>query len=218
MNVTNHRAVLQALSLCSGQCSTAATSDKHDGNQHSWPLDETRTIDTSGLRFYSENDTEQQEIRETLNIPVPDEVLQVHGYAPSTKAEGTIRLIYKNVNGISDKMCNNKKLERMREIHDKLEVDIVAYSKHQLIMKNKKTCNGFNQLFKGGEAVVQSVAAQNVHENFGKVQQGGTSLIMFGPLTDQLNINETGKDDMGLGCWSVMTVQGDGARTRIVCG
>ena len=58
----------------------------------------------------------------------------------------------------------------------------------------------------------------NVHENFGKVQQGGTSLIMFGPLTDQLNFNETGKDDMGLGCWSVMTVQGDGARTRIVCG
>jgi hypothetical protein len=85
-------------------------------------------------------------------------------------------------------------------------------------MKNKKNCNGFNQLFKGGEAVVQSVIVHNVHENFGKVQQGGTSLIMFGPLTDQLDFNETGKDDTGLGRWSVMTVQGDGARTRIVCG
>jgi hypothetical protein len=115
-------------------------------------------------------------------------------------------------------MCNNSKLERLREIHDELEVDIAAYSKHQLNMKNKKNCNGFNQLFKGGEAVAQSLVAHYVHKNFGKVQQGGTSLIVFGPLTDQLNFNETGKDDMGLGCWSVMTVQGDGAQTRIVCG
>jgi hypothetical protein len=153
-------------------------------------------------------------------------VLQVHGYAPPTKAEGTVRLIYegtvrliyKNVNRINNRMCNNEKLERMREIHDKLEVNIVAYSKHQLNMKNKNNCNGFNQLFKGGEAVVHSVVAHKVHENFGKVQQGGTSLIMFGPLTDQLNFNENGKDNTGLRCWSVMTVQGDGARTRIVCG
>jgi hypothetical protein len=41
---------------------------------------------------------------------------------------------------------------------------------------------------------------------------------MFRPLTDQLDFNENGKDDTGLGCWSVMTVQGDGAQTRIVCG
>jgi hypothetical protein len=41
---------------------------------------------------------------------------------------------------------------------------------------------------------------------------------MFRPLTDQLDFNENGKNDTGLGCWSVMTVQGDGARTRIECG
>jgi hypothetical protein len=145
-------------------------------------------------------------------------VLQVHGYAPPTKAEGTVCLIYESTNGINNKMCNNEKLERMREIHNKLEVDIVAYSEHQLNMKNKNNCNGFNQLFKGGEAVVHSVIAHNVNENFGKVQQEGTSLIMFRPLTDQLDFNESGKNDTGLGRWSVMTVQGDGARTRIVCG
>ncbi len=126
--------------------------------------------------------------------------------------------LYENVNGINNRMCNNEKFEKMREIHDKLEVDIAAYSKHQLNMKNKNNCNGFHQLFKGGEAVVHSVVAHNVHENFGKIKQGGKSLIMFGPLTDQLDFNENGKDDTGLGCWSVMTVQGDGARMRIVCG
>ena len=75
MNITNHRAVLQALSLRSRRFSTATTSDEHDGSRYSWPLDETGTIDTSGLTLYSENDAEQQEIRETLNIPIPDEVL-----------------------------------------------------------------------------------------------------------------------------------------------
>ncbi len=90
-------------------------------------------------------------------------MLQVHGYAPPTKAEGTVRLIYENMNEISNKMCNNKKLERMQEIHNELEVDIAAYSEHQLNMKNKKNCNGFNQLFKGGKAAVQSIVAHNVH-------------------------------------------------------
>jgi hypothetical protein len=138
-------------------------------------------------------------------------VLQVYGYAPTTKAEGTVRLIYKNVNGISNKMCKNEKLERMREIHNELEVDIAAYSEHQLNTKNKRNCNRFNQPFEGGEAAVQSVVAHNVHKIFGKVQQGGTSPIMFCALTGQVNFNESGKDNMGLGRWLVMTVQGDRA-------
>jgi hypothetical protein len=98
----------------------------------------------------------------------------------------------------------------MQEIHEKLIVDIAAYSENQLNMKNKKNCNGFNQLFKGGEVAVQSIVVHNVHKNFGKVQQGGTSLILFGPITEQLDFNESGKDDTGLGCWTVMTLQRDG--------
>jgi hypothetical protein len=72
----------------------ATISDEHDRSWQSWSLDETGMIHTSRLTFYGENNEEQQEIRETLNIPVPDEVLQVHGYAPQTKAEGTVHLIY----------------------------------------------------------------------------------------------------------------------------
>ena len=60
--------------------------------------------------------------------------------------------------------------------------------------------------------------AHNVHENIGRVQQGGTSLLLFGHLTEHLDHNESGKDDTGLGCWRVMTLQGDGVRTRVVCG
>jgi hypothetical protein len=62
------------------------------------------TINTSGLTLYNKKDGKQQEIRESLNIPVPDEVLQVHGYAPPTIVEGAVQLIYENVNGISNKI------------------------------------------------------------------------------------------------------------------
>jgi hypothetical protein len=97
-------------------------------------------------------------------------------------------------------------------------VDIAAYCEHQLNMRHKKNENGFNELFKGGEAAVQSIVSHNVHENIGRTQQGGTSLLLFGPLTKQLDHNESGKDDTGLGCWSVMTLQRDGVCTRVVCG
>jgi hypothetical protein len=65
----------------------------------------------------------------------------------------------------------------MMELHDELEVDMAAYCKHKLNMKHKKNVNGFNQLFKGGEAAIQSIAAHNLHENIGHTQQGETSLI-----------------------------------------
>ncbi len=85
-------------------------------------------------------------------------------------------------------------------------------------MRHKKNVNGFIQLFKGGEAVVQSVVAHNVHENVGRIQQGGTSMLLFGHPTEQLDYDEMGKDTSGLGRWTVMTLKGDGVRTRVICG
>jgi hypothetical protein len=85
-------------------------------------------------------------------------------------------------------------------------------------MKHKKNVNGFNQLFKGGKAAIQSVTAHNVHENVGRVQHGGTSMVLFGHLTKHLDHNKSGKDPTGLGRWTAMTVQGEGFRMQIVCG
>ncbi len=73
--------------------------------------------------------------------------------------------------------------------------------------------NGFNQLFKGGEAAIQSVVAHNVHKNIGKVQEGGTSLMAIGPLMEYIEHDQPGKDKTGLGWWAVMTFKGDRGRT-----
>jgi hypothetical protein len=84
-------------------------------------------------------------------------------------------------------------------------------------MRHRKNGNGFNQLFKGEDSAVQSVVAHNICKNIGRTQQGGTSLLLFGHLTEQLDHNESGKDVSGLGRLSVMTLQGDRVCTRVVC-
>jgi hypothetical protein len=117
-----------------------------------------------------------------------------------------------------NRLCGNKKVERARQIHDELEVDLVAYCEHQLNMQHRSNVNGSNQLFKGGELMVQSVVAHNIHKNVGRTQQGGTSLLLvFGHLTEQLDHDETGNVS-GLGRWTVMTLQEDGVCTRVICG
>jgi hypothetical protein len=85
-------------------------------------------------------------------------------------------------------------------------------------MQHKQNVNRFNQLFKGGEAAIQSVVSHNVQENIGRVQEGGMSLLAFGAITDFLDHDQPGKDESGLGRWSVMTFKGEHGQTRVVCG
>ncbi len=160
----------------------------------------------------------QQEISKLNAIPVLEEVLQIHGFAPPKKAERNVCLIYENVNRLNTHLSDSGMVERMKEIHDKLEIDIMANCKHKINFRHKRNVDGFNQLFKGGEAPIQSIAAHNMHENVGRIQQVGTSLLLFGHLTQQLNPNESRKDPICLGRWSVMTLQGNGVQTQFICG
>jgi hypothetical protein len=209
MQTTSHRVVLKSLShraiFGNGKADKAP--------MHAWSIDDTGMLDTTEMASSSDIDTLEQEIREFNSITFPEEVLQVNGYAPPKKAEGIICLVYKNVNVLSNCLCRNKKVDRMKEFHDELKVDMVAYCEHNLNMKHKKNVNGFNQLFKGAEAAIQSILAHNVHKNIERTQQGGTSLILFGHLTEQLDHNESGKNPTGLRRWMVMTIQGNRVQT-----
>ncbi len=217
MNGTKHETVLQVLTQRAERFRSRLGRSGLEGLGHAWAIDKTGTIETSGL-VTCESKAEQLEISEVNKITIPEEILQVHGFAPSKKGEGMVCLIYENVNGFSNRLSGNEKVKQAQQIHDKLEVDMAAYCEHWLNMHHKKIVNGFNQLFKGGEAAVQSVVAHNVHENVGRVQQGGTSMLLFGHLTEQLDYDEMGKDTSGLGRWTVMTLKGDGVHTRVVCG
>ena len=225
MNITSHQSVLTALEARANRFLGQNRLSTLDDKLLSSALDETGTVDyrCEELDAFSDERerlalVEQQEIKELKENCIPEEVLQIHGLFPTKKGEGIIRLVYENVNGINNRLSGNEKVEKAKEILDGLEVDIAAYNEHRLNMRHKDNVNGFNQLFRGGESAIQSVVSHNIHENISKTQEGGTSLLMFGPTTDQLDYTAEKRDNSGLGRWSVMTIKGEGFKTRIVCG
>ncbi len=223
MNITSHESVLAALENWASRFSTRGSICGVDNNLVSWALDETGTIDASFLCNNNENSkrialAEQHKRNRVTELGIPEEVLRTHGVAPTSKAEGVIRLIYENANGINNKLINNDKVEKAKGIIDELEADIVVYNKHRLNMQDRQNVNGFNQVFKGGEAAIQSVVVHNVHENIGKVQERGTSLMAIGPLMEYIQHNQPGKDETGLGWRAVMTFKGDRGKTQVICG
>ena len=91
---------------------------------------------------------------------------------------------------------------------DELEAYVVCYNEHRVNMKHKENYNGFNQFFREGGADIRSVVAHNVPENVRRVQEGGTSMLLFGSLIQQFDVYQSGKDDTGLGRWCYMTFCG----------
>ena len=189
-------------------------------------IDETGTVSTVGLTDLDDDTIatgvteaeatmlENQEIQ-----GITGDLLNVHGIAPGAKPEGVTRLIYENPDGFNTRISGNEKLEKAKELIDELEADVVAYSEHKINSAHKDNVNGMGQMFNGGEAEIRTQTGHNRHENVGRRQQGGTSLLLYGQLIDQYDFEESGKDDTGLGRWVVMVFRGsDGIVTRIVCG
>ena len=86
--------------------------------------------------------------REELQT-VDDYLVNVHGKAPSRKGNGITRVLYKNRNGLNNRLCGNEKLDKARQIYDDLEADIVAGNEHRLNLRHKNNKNGFRQMFNG---------------------------------------------------------------------
>jgi len=199
-----------------------------DGREES-ELDETGTLSTQVLTDDGSEAEEaarrsRQEIRQDeimAALSVQDEVLQVHGVAPCTKAEGVVRLIYENLDGLPNKISGNDKLDKAKSIIDDLEADLACFNEHKQNLMHKDNKNGFSQLFKGGEAEVRSVSAHNSHEGrlVGRYQEGGTAALVFGQLVEQYDFESSGKDPSGLGSWVVLVFRGsNGIVTKVVCG
>jgi hypothetical protein len=226
MNIASHDSVLAALEhrLNQYKCHRKLGDIGNCTVLAAVAIDKTGTVDASYLLHNNSKNNkqlaliEQQEQNRVRELGVADEALQVHGTPPLSKGKEILRLVYENVNGLSNKVSDNEKVEKAKKIHDELEVDIAAYNKHRLNMQHRRNVNSFNQLFTGGEAAIQLVVSHNIHKDISRVQEGGTSLLLFGRLTDQLDHDQTGKDETGLGRWSVMTLKGDGVMRRVVCG
>jgi hypothetical protein len=112
MNGTRHETILQVLTQRAQRFCSRRGGPGNKGLSYVWEVDETGTLDMSGLCGLSEKNAEDLKISEVNKITIPEEVLQVHGFAQPKKAEGTVRLIYENFNGFSNRLCGNEKVER----------------------------------------------------------------------------------------------------------
>jgi exonuclease III len=189
-------------------------------NEWGYQIDDTGTLEVEeeNADIVRERELEASRVEMQELQSINDAVLEIHGQRPMEKQDGVIRLVYENVNGIDSRFKDNWKVDKAKDLHDELAVDIAAYNEHKINMKHKQNKVGFNQLFWGGEAEVRSVVAHNVHEvGHQRVQEGGTSMLMFGGIIDYLDMASSGRDETGLGRWVVMTLRGD-TNTRIVCG
>jgi hypothetical protein len=109
----------------------------------------------------------QEEIQQKEEIDtrgVSNKVLQIHGVLPGQKEEGITRLLYKNANGIPNRLGGNKKLDKAKDLINKLGTDVMAYNEHHQNLRHKDNRNSWNQLFRGGEADVRLAVTHNVHE------------------------------------------------------
>ena len=86
---------------------------------------------------------------------------------------------------------------KAKDLIDKLEADIVLYNKHWQNLMHSDNCNGWNLLFRGGEADVRSLVAHNIHKGrkVGRAQEGRTRILMFCQLTEHLDKLNSGKDE-----------------------
>ncbi len=89
-------------------------------------------------------------------------------------------------------LSKNEKLNKARQVINDLQADVVCYNEHHQNLKHKANCNGFCQMFNGGETKLRTIAAHNVNEDTGKFQEGGTAMLVFGDLIEQFDPEGSG--------------------------
>jgi hypothetical protein len=137
MNRTKHSKILAALEKRAMRYRNKSASVNDSLEQSRLDnINETGTVEMAGLTDESsvsssdsgeDRDAMMRELEEVANLyGVLDDLLRIHGVAPGSKADGVVRLMYENLNGLLSKICGNEKLEKAKALIDELEVDIVC--------------------------------------------------------------------------------------------
>jgi hypothetical protein len=90
LNTTSHQLVLDSLSHCR-LALTGRLTPALDGH-HAWLLDKTGTIATDEILCIENNlcydEVERNEVTEINKLDAPEEILTLHGFAPTKKPNG----------------------------------------------------------------------------------------------------------------------------------
>ncbi len=141
-------------------------------------------------------------------------LLQLHGIPPNSKQVGILRILCENPNGLNNQITGNHKLRKAIDIKDKVDADGLLFCKHRLNLQQKDNKNNFKQMFQC-KVACRAVAANNIHQNVGRVQEGRTGMVSVGESTGF--ITKMGRDPYGLGWWCWTLYGGsEGHNTRVV--
>ncbi len=141
-------------------------------------------------------------------------LLQPHGISSNLKQDGIVRILWENSNGLNNQITSNLKSEKAIDVKDKLDADGMLFCEHRLNLHHKDNKNDFKQMFQR-KVACRAIAANNIHQNVGRVQEGGTGMVSFGNSTGF--ITKMGRDPYGLGrwCWTLYG-GGKGHNTKVV--
>jgi hypothetical protein len=152
------------------------------------------------------------------------ELMEVLGMAPGEKVDGTVRLLYENVNGLQARVGGNIKLDKIKTIIKDLSAEIFAFNEHRNILKHRENwCHGINHLFYWGEAMVRGVWSSNQHEKVDKfidkrTLEGGTGIVSYGEMAGYMDSKGSSRDSTGtgLGQWTYLEFRGCDRKTTMV--
>jgi hypothetical protein len=136
--------------------------------------------------------SEQEAVKEAME----EGLLQPHGIPHNLKLDGIFRILCKNPNGLNNQITGNHKLRKATDIKDELDADGLLFCEHTLNLCHRDNKNNSKQMFQH-EVTCRAVAANNVHQNVGRIQEGGTGMVAFGESTGF--IMKMGRDPYGLG-------------------
>jgi hypothetical protein len=115
---------------------------------------------------------------------------------------------------LNNQITGNRKLEKAIDIKDELDAGGLLFCEHRLNLRHRDNTNHFKQMFQQ-EVACRAVATNNIHQNIGRVEEGGKGMVLFDDLTGF--ITKTGKDPYGLGRWCWTLYKGSkGHCTRVV--
>jgi hypothetical protein len=139
MNITSPQAVILALEDRANRFMNKGKLSNLEDRLFSSALDETGAVDVTlcvddGVVVLWGDEREQlvliqqQEINNLREYGITEDVQRIHGILPASKGEGIIRLLYENANGINNRISNNDKVDKAKEMIDELEADVVAFN------------------------------------------------------------------------------------------
>ena len=141
------------------------------------------------------------------------------GWAPELKGDDDLTFLGANINSLAYWSRYSNKAERLKHIFAKYGIDSAGLQEVCINWAQVPASKTLAQMLRNAAEHTRSVASYNKREGkgrgTGKVQRGGTAIILREELTAY--VTNSGADPSGLGRWSWYLLEGEeGFRTRVI--